>query len=59
MVALRTPTGQRIRVSEDRVAHWEARGYPRVDQKPAAEAPVEAPVEKAATKKSAAKKSNK
>lgn len=53
MIALRTRSGQTIRVSEGRVAHWEARGYARVDQP----AKAEAPVKKAAAKKAPVKKS--
>lgn len=53
MIELTTHSGQTIRVAEDRVAGWEARGYKRVEQP----APVEKPEpKKAPAKKAAAKK---
>ncbi len=54
MIALRTRSGQTIRVSEERVAHWEARGYVRVDQP----AKAKAPAKKTAAKKAPAKQSS-
>lgn len=58
MIELKTPTGQSIRVADERVEHWEARGYTRADQS-VPEAPAQkAPTKKAATKR-AAKKSTK
>ena len=60
MIALRTRSGQTIRVAEDRVEAWEARGYTRVDQPAAVESePKKAPAKKSAAKKSTTKSSKK
>ena len=55
-----TRSGQTIRVAENRVEHWEARGYVRADQ-PASEekAPAKKPAKKAPAKKPAKKSSSK
>lgn len=55
MIALTTRTGQTIRVAEDKVEFWEARGYLRADQ-PATPKPAKAPAKKAAPRKRAAAK---
>lgn len=59
MIALKTPTGQTIRVADERVEHWEARGYSRVDQAPAKAPAKKAPAKKAATKRTAKKSTSK
>lgn len=58
MIELKTPTGQTIRVADERVDHWEARGYTRANQ-PAAKAPAEKSTAKKAPAKRATKKSKK
>ena len=57
MIPLTTPTGQTIRVGEDRVDFWEARGYLRADRATEAKSePVKKPARKAAPRKRAATK---
>lgn len=55
MIPLTTRTGQTIRVAENRVEFWEARGYLRATQD-AAPAPEKKPARKSAPRKRAAAK---
>lgn len=60
MIAMTTRSGQTIRVAENRVEHWEARGYVRADQPTAEEkAPAKKAAKKAPTKRAAKKSSSK